>query len=185
LANEPSARREDAMMRNRQSSPHRRIGFTLFELLVTLSIIAIVAAMVAPAFSDGDRLHLMAGASVMTSDIELAQVMTIADPSRPVVVRFDVGRSRYWLAYSDTPDAPIARADTGAPYLVVLGEDRASGAAGVTFTVTGLSQPILTFNGQGGLQDFISTPQITLSLNGKTITVAIAATTGTVSQTSG
>lgn len=173
------------MIRRRHSGPHRRLGFTLFELLVTLSIIAIVAAMVAPAFSDDDRLRLMAGASVMTSDLELAQVMTIADPSRPVVVRLDPDHDQYWLAHSDTPDTPIARADTGLPYLVVLGEDRAGGATGVTFTVTGLTQTTMTFNSQGGLKDFTSAPQIILSLGGKTITVTVAATTGTISQTSG
>lgn len=160
-------------------------GFTLFELLVTLTLIAIVAGLVIPMIGDNDRLRLMAAASVMTSDIELAQVMTIADPDQPVIVRFDPDNNRYWLALADTPDTPIPREDTGADYLVVLGQGRAGSATGVTFTVSGMTADTLVFGAQGGLTDFTATPAITLASGDDTIELSITASTGTIVQTDG
>ncbi|UCD75599.1 MAG: prepilin-type N-terminal cleavage/methylation domain-containing protein [Phycisphaerales bacterium] len=172
-------------MRVNRPGNSRPRGFTLLEMLVTLTIIAIVATMVIPAFRDDSLLRVMAAASVMSSDIEMAQMMTIADPDRPVVVRFDPDDSRYWLARADDPDNPVAREDTDEPYLVVLGLDRAIAAAGVTFTVSGMNQSTLTFNEQGGLDDFTATPQITLAMDDETIIISVGATTGTITQTGG
>lgn len=160
-------------------------GFTLLEMLVTITVVAVVAALVAPMFSDDNRLHLMAGSSVLASDIELAQVMTISFPDRAVVVRFDPTTQTYWLAYSTDPETPLNRTDTGEPYLVTLGQGRALSAQGVQMTPVQVANNMLEFNAQGGLVDFTATPSIQLTRGGSKIILAIAASTGTISETGG
>ena len=162
-----------------------RGGFTLIEMLVTITIIAVVAAIVAPVFSDDDRLHAMAAASVLSSDIELAQVMTISYPQDPVVVRFDAPNRTYWLAYAATPETPLSREDTAEPYLVTFGEGRASTAFGAQIALDGVASDTLKFNAQGGLVDFTASPLIELTRGESAITLAIAPTTGTITEMNG
>ena len=162
-----------------------RNGFTLMEMLVTITIIAVAATVVAPALQDDGRLRLMAASSVLSSDIELAQVMTISYPNEPVVVRFDPSSRKYWLAYASAPDTPITREGDGSPYEVTFGQGRAASAADVDIALSELSDNTLSFNAQGGLTNFTSTPAIQLSRTGGAITLSIAPTTGTVTETVG
>jgi len=162
-----------------------RSAFTLLEVLVVITILAVVAVLAAPSFSDDSRLRLMAASTILGSDIELAQVMTISQPENPVVVTLDVNQNRYWLAYASAPEVPMNRADTGDAYLVVMGEGRAATAIGVTLATTAISDDILVFNAQGGLEDFTAQPKITLALNGQWIELAIAPSTGTITETNG
>ncbi|MCH8342673.1 MAG: prepilin-type N-terminal cleavage/methylation domain-containing protein [Planctomycetes bacterium] len=174
--------------------PTRRRGFTLIELLMTMTIIAVLAAVVLPKFTDGGRLRVSAASSVLTSDIQLAQVMTISHPNRPVVVYFDT-TTKYWLAYADSPQTPIPRADTGRPYVVQLGKGRMAGAAGSTVMhihfKNANNNKTLRFNPQGGLEDFNSQPELYIHVkNAKgteqlRITLDISPTTGTITEVAG
>ena len=83
------------------------------------------------------------------------------------------------------PGVPITRADTGGPYLVAMGTGRAAAAVGVTLSTTDVTDDILAFNVQGGLEDFTTQPTITLALNGQWIDLAIAPSTGTITETTG
>jgi prepilin-type N-terminal cleavage/methylation domain-containing protein len=159
-----------------------RRGFTLIEFMMVIVIIAMTAAVVVPQMSDDEGLRLDATAEVIQSDIELAQVMNIADPDRPIVVRFQARRNKYWLAEEAVPDTPILREDNGQPYLVTLGSGRALSAIGVDLSVADMTADTLYFNSQGGLNDFSKTPGITLALNGKAITLTVNPTTGTISR---
>jgi Tfp pilus assembly protein FimT len=162
-----------------------RRGFTLIDLFVTIAVVAVVAAIIAPGMANDDRLRLMAASNVMTSDIELAQVMTISFPNDPIVVRFDPDNATYWLARPADPDTPIARQDNGQPYEVVLGQDRASSAVGVTFELTDVTADTLTFNSLGGMADLTTAPSITLTLGTRWIQLDVATTTGSITETAG
>jgi prepilin-type N-terminal cleavage/methylation domain-containing protein len=164
--------------------PTRR-AFTLLEVLVTITIIAVIAVMVAPSFSDDTRLRLMAASAIVGSDIEFAQIMTISEPDDPIVVRFDTDQDRYWLAYASDPETPMTRPDTGDTYLVAMGNGRAAAAAGVTISTTDIPDDILAFNAQGGVEDFTTHPTVRLALNGRWIDVSIAPSTGTITETDG
>ena len=76
----------------------RRGGFTLVEILMVVTVVAVLAVMVAPSLQDDDRLRLLAASAVLTSDLEVAQVVNITDTDRSIVVCFDPDRNRYWLA---------------------------------------------------------------------------------------
>ncbi len=158
-------------------------GFTLLELMVALTIIAVVAVTVMPQFRNEDRLRVIAAAQILTSDIEAAQVMTISYPEQPVVVRFDTAAGQYWLAESATPDTPILHQPTGVEYLVEFGVGRAAAANGVTITVSNTTDDTIEFDSNGGLMDFTSAPAIRLQRGEAIIELIIAPTTGSVIET--
>lgn len=162
--------------------PKSHRAFTLLEMLVTLTIVAALAAVVAPMLSDDSRLRVMAAAEVITSDLELAQVMTIAHPDAPVVMKFTPDLATYWLAYAATPDTPLSREDNGQPYVVTLGADRARGAAGVTITLDQAPGDTIAFAAHGGLTDFTLAPTIRLARVKRGIQLAIGPNTGSITQ---
>ncbi len=158
----------------------RHRGFTLLEMLVTLTIIAALTAVVAPMFSDDSRMRVMAASSIIASDIELAQVMSIAKPDQPVVVRFNPAQGRYWLAYAGTPNSPLLREDNGLPYEVVMGSGRARSASGVTLNIQQATDNSFTFAAHGGLSNFTQTPVIKVMAGSRGIMLTISPTTGSV-----
>jgi len=161
----------------------RRRAFTLIEVLVVITIIAVVGAIVLPRLTADDQIRLTAASSIIASDIELAQVMTIAYPEQPVVVVFDPPKSTYHLSYADDPATPLLRPGTNQPIEVTLGEGRAASAAGVTFELIEIPGNTLAFNAQGGVEDLSTKPYVVLKINGREIGLKIATTTGTVSET--
>ncbi len=177
-----------------QAGTQSRRGFTRIELMMTMTIIAVLAAIVLPKFGNDYRLRMFAATRVLTSDIELAQVMTISHPDRPVVVYFDT-TTKYWLAYADSPETPIPRADTGRPYVVQLCTGRMAAAAGPTvmhihFTNV-YGDKTLRFNAQGGLVDFNPPPQLYIHVKDQNgaeklrVTLDISPTTGTITEIAG
>src|SRR5215813_8301268 len=101
-----------------------RRAFTLLEVLVVVTVIVVIASMVLPALSDENRPRLMAASAILTSDIETAQAMSIANPTAPLTVRFDPTGNRWWIAVATIPNTPITRDDTHEQFLVTLGSGR-------------------------------------------------------------
>ncbi|MHC4947246.1 MAG: prepilin-type N-terminal cleavage/methylation domain-containing protein [Planctomycetota bacterium] len=163
--------------------PTTNRAFTLLELLVVMTVAAVVAVLLLPTAGDEDRLRLIGASAVVRSDLEYAQVLTIASPDDPIVMRFDVPNATYWLARSATPGTPITRPDTGVPYQVVLGQGRARTAVGVTLELADVPADTLAFNPLGGLADPTLLPAITLRAGPSWVRLDIAPTTGTVTET--
>jgi prepilin-type N-terminal cleavage/methylation domain-containing protein len=161
-----------------------RRGFTLIDLMVTITVIVVVAALVVPRFQDDTRLRLIGASRMLASDIELAQLMTIANPEDPTVVRFQSGAGEYWLASAATPDVPIDRAGVPGGYRVVFGQGTAAQADGVTLAPAGIVDDTLVFNAQGGIADLTSEPTVTLQRGSRWIKLHVAPTTGVITETS-
>ena len=162
-----------------------RHGFTLAEIMVVTILVALAAVLALPQLGDDTRIRLVAAAAVLASDIEAAQMMTIASPDSPVVVRFDESGRKYWLAYAATPTTPLIRSDNGAKYAVSLGAGRAAGADGVTIAVADMPGNTLEFDAQGALTDFTVAPSIRLSLQNRWYQLDVSASTGTVTESEG
>lgn len=158
-------------------------AFTLLELLVTVVIAATLAAIVSPMFSDDSRLRVMAASSIVASDIELAQVMTISRPDKPVVVSFDADGATYWLAYASSPGTALTLAGATEPYEVTLGEGRARGAAGVALAIADMTSDRIAFAAHGGLIDFTTTPLVKLTSGERGIQLAVTPATGSIVET--
>lgn len=166
-------------------STHRSRGFTLLELMLVVGIIAIITSMLMPMLIDQDRMRLMGASAVLTSDIEMAQSMSIADADNPHGVHFDAAKNCWWIAQTSTPDTPIVREDTGEKYLVTLGVDRGLAAEGVTFTIDQITGDHLGFDNRGGLAAFTAQPSIQFNLGTQWVKLSISPNTGTITETSG
>jgi hypothetical protein len=121
---------------------------------------------------------------MVASDIELAQMMTIANPEEPTVVRFQTGTGEYWLAAATTPDTPIDRAGVPEGYRVVFGQGNAQHVSGVTIVPADLDNDTLTLNAQGGVEDLTAEPTVLLMLDSRWIKLHIAPTTGAITESS-
>ena len=157
-------------------------GFTLLDMLVTMAVMLIVAAIVLPGSAVGSdaQSRLLAAASIVASDLEFAQVQNITNPEEPVVVRFDVTQNRYWVAFADATETPMSRPDNGEPYEVRLGIGRAAAAAGAVLSVDGITSNTLKFNAQGGIDSLTNSPVITLDLEARWYTLTINPITGSI-----
>jgi prepilin-type N-terminal cleavage/methylation domain-containing protein len=168
----------------RRQRTRARSGFTLIDLLVTITIIAVLSAMVIPRLQDDARLRLIGASRMIASDIELAQLMTIANPEDPTVVRFQTGTGEYWLASAATPDDPIDRAGVPQGYRVIFGQGAAVHAGGVTIAAADIENATLTFNAQGGIEDLTSEPVVIVMLGARWIKLHISPTTGVITESS-
>ncbi len=160
-------------------------GFTLIDLMMTLTIIAVMATVLIPRLGDGGRVRLIAGSRVLSSDIEMAQIMTISNPTAPIVVKFEPSNSRYWLAPASDPDNPILRPGATQLYRVTFGKGRGRTANEVTFELTDVTDDILKFNEQGGVSDPTTAPEIKLIHGQRWIKLNVSTMTGRISETAG
>ncbi len=173
------------LARSRRRHDRQTGGFTLIDLMVTLTIIAVMATVLLPRMDDGGRLRLMAGARLLASDIEMAQIMTISNPADPIVVKFEPTLGTYWLAPASDPDTPILRPGATQVYKVVFGHGRGRTAKDVTLALTDVTDNTLAFNEQGGILDPTVEPQIKLMRGSRWITLNVSTMTGSISETSG
>jgi len=163
----------------------RRHAFSLIDLLMTMTVLAIVTAIAIPALKDNHRLRIRGASAIIASDIEFAQSNSIAFPNDPVMIVFDPGTASYHLALASDPDTPLNRPDTGEPYVVALGSGRARVAESVTFTLAGVTDNRIAFSPHGGMESFTSTPRISLShpnYNDARLRLTIDPMTGTITE---
>lgn len=151
--------------------------------MVTVAIVAIMATVLLPSLRDQGRLRLIAGSRLLSSDIEMAQIMTISNPAEPIVVKFEPTLGIYWLASAADPGTPILRPGAGQLYRVKFGEGRGRTARGVTFGLIDVPDDILSFNEQGGLTDPTIQPKIKLMHDSRWIKLSISTTTGSITET--
>lgn len=168
-----------------QSVHHR--GITLIDMLMTIAILAVVAAVAVPALSGNDQLRIRAAGDILQSDIEFAQTMTIAHPADPVVLLVVPAQGQWYLAHESDTSTPLVRPDTGEPYVVTLGEGRARMATGVGIQTTNMPVNQMTFDPVGGLKYHTSSPELRLSMSGVAssprLRLAVHHMTGTITRT--
>lgn len=134
-----------------RSRPGARAGFTLINMLITVAVMAIVAAAVMPSLARGNQMNVSGAAYLLASDLEYAQSISLAQPDDPAVLRFDVGAGVYWIARASDPDTPIFRSNGRDPYRVTLGEGEAVQARDVAITLANSPDDTIGFDGFGRL----------------------------------
>ncbi len=78
-----------------------RGGLTLVEILLTIAILGIIAAVVLPQLTSDIPERLTAAAQVVISDLEYARSLAVANNSK-YKITFDPGQNRYYLQHSGT-----------------------------------------------------------------------------------
>jgi type IV fimbrial biogenesis protein FimT len=160
----------------RRSAP----AFTLVELLIVITIMAIIAGLAAPMFGEVRGIRLQEAAKLVAADIEFAQTDAILHSADPRLIRFNTAASQYWIAAGSAPATPIANPLDGSQYLVTLGAGRAAGASGVAIQSYSLGGDTdLRFDGLG-VPDQTTDASVTLAAGTNTLTLIIKAGTGEV-----
>ncbi len=153
-------------------------AFTMIEMLISLSVLAIACAMIIPLSGSTTLARADAAARILRADIEYAQVRTIAHPDDPVSLVLAEDGSGWWVARSSDPDVPLPHERTGEPYEVILGQGRASMTTNVGVTSTGLHGRILQFDSLGGLNGPLVDPVISLRCDTSEVQLTVHASTG-------
>lgn len=94
--------KSDSTKREQPHTPAaRRGGVTLIELLIAITIMAILAAVVMPVFEPSLREQLIGAAQVVQSEFGYARNMAVANDSR-YTIAFDKTNNRIVLTHSGT-----------------------------------------------------------------------------------
>jgi len=160
-----------------------RAAFTLFEVVLTLLILGIAAAVVVPAVGNNTfSPRLKTSANVLASDIEYCASECIGNPSAPRAIVFDTTHNKYTLTVFSTGVAIKHPADS-MDFVNDFATGRNNAFTGVVLTsatCAGANLSALTFDSYGkpiASADVI----ITLTYNGTSMTVTVNSSTGDVS----
>lgn len=154
-----------------------RPGFTFVELLVTMSIMVLLAMLTLPLALTGDQGRADATARILAGDLEHAQVLALSRPDLRVALLIDADGTGWSIVDADNPDTPLIDqlddAHAGRSLRTVLGEGRAAVSADVLVTPSG---QLLVFTSLGGLE--VRAPQLQAAMGEATATLLVDADTG-------
>jgi len=154
---------------------------TLVELLIVVTLIAIMATLAMPMLSDTDATRLQAAARLLAADLAFAQVESITHANDTCLVTFDQASGSYTVARTSAPATPITNPATNQPYVTQFGSGLAAELSGVSiqsYSLDGDNELAFRIYGQ---TDQSTPATITLEAGGETITVQIDPTTGETS----
>lgn len=174
-------------MNNIHNSPttSRRPAFTLFEILIVVTIIGIIGLAAAPMMSGRSGITLKTAASVLGSDIEFCQNDCVTHPNDLRQVLFDVINNKYWIAPASNTSVPISHPADHAPYQNDFHTGRNLALKGIRLLPIGSSNATtatLSFDIYGNNPSSTDT-SILLTDGTRTYTVTFKAQTGDVAIT--
>ena len=158
---------------------HARTGFTLVELMISVAVLAIIAALAIPLLGDSDALRLDAAERLLRSDLEHTQILAITHPQEEYVFVIHDDGFGWHIALTSDPETPVLKSISQEPLVVSIGQGRGAPAVGVTLTTNAVDNQI-AFDPNGGLSDFTFETEITLSIGESSGTITIAASTGSL-----
>lgn len=86
---------------NRSAATAQRAALTLIELLLTVAILSILAAVLIPQLSGDLPERLSAAAQTVTGDLDYARSLAVANNSK-YTITFDAANNRYCLRHTGT-----------------------------------------------------------------------------------
>ena len=159
-----------------------RRAFTLIDVLVTVVVMAIIAALALPGMSTATQINLTGLATTIASDLEFTQSLSLANPQNPALLKFDTTASSYWIAFASDPDDPIIRpGTTSEPYRITFGQGNAAAYAGVILDITTLVDNSVVFDSYGRLLTATSVSIGLFATDGRARALVIDSNTGFVS----
>jgi prepilin-type N-terminal cleavage/methylation domain-containing protein len=156
---------------------NKHSGFTLIELILSLAILTMLAALAVPLLGSNDSLQVHVTRQLLVSDIEYAQIIAISHPEDEIALVFDV--DGWHIANTAEISTPLLDRITNEPLELRFGEGPAASAKNVEITTTSENQ-MLVFDQNGALRDFSQEYQITIQSGVTTSVVQISPTTGSI-----
>jgi prepilin-type N-terminal cleavage/methylation domain-containing protein len=149
-------------------------AFTLIEVLVTVTIVAILAGLSADLFSGGRFERVDAGVRLLETDLGYARSLALSSPADPVLLRIDADGGGYRIAKASAPNTAIT--GPNGPLLMKFGTNRGESAPGVVLSSSGSRD--VTFGPFGGVMDPVPTLTVSLSDGGERARVVLDPFTG-------
>lgn len=156
-------------------------GFSLVELLIVMTLIAIAASVAIPMFSSTDGTRLQAAARLLVADLEFAQIESITHADDLCLLTLNQAAGSYIVSKASTPATAMTNPGTNQSYLTVFGSGRAAALTGVSIQSYSLDGDNVIGYGALGETDQTTTATITLAAGGQTLVVQIDPTTGEAS----
>jgi prepilin-type N-terminal cleavage/methylation domain-containing protein len=157
----------------------RRTGFTLVEFMMSIAVLAILAALAVPLVGDSDALRLDAAERLLTSDLEHTQILAITHPDNAYGLVIHDDGSGWHIALISDPQTPVLEIISEDPLTLTIGEGRGRPADGVVISTNAVDN-IIPFDPNGGLADFTTETSISLTIGESEGVLSIAASTGTM-----
>lgn len=160
--------------------PRTRLGFSLVELMITVTILGIIGALAAPMLTPNDTTKLRAAASILAADLDACRAGSIAHGEDPHVIVFDTTNHAYHLAAASDTNTPIAHPSNGGGYTIDFGTGDTSQLNGVTIQSVSVGGDDQLGFGLYGQLDQPTDATITLAAGGATVTLTLDAPSGEV-----
>ena len=158
---------------------HRHQGFTLIELMLSLAILTMLAALAVPMFGDNAALQVDVTRRLLLSDLEHAQIIAISHPEEEIAVVLDNDGGGWHIANTESLETPLLDSVTDEPLVLELGIGAAASAVNVVVT-TNSEDNIIVFDQNGGLRDFTHDVDISIASGETTSTIQISPMTGSM-----
>lgn len=156
-------------------------AFTLIEVLIVVTVVAIIASMVGPMLGDTAAAQLRAAAQMVVADLEFAQLASVSHGEDTRVVVFDTANATYYIGTQTSPTTPLVNPIDGKDYLVQFGSGRASALNDVSISAYALGGDDHIGFGIYGQLDQTVAASITLAAAGNTVTITLDPITGEAS----
>ena len=159
--------------------PNRPNGFTIVELMLSLAILVVLAALAVPMFGNNEALQLDVTRRLLISDLEYSQILAITNPDDAIALVIDDAGNGWHIATVANPSIPLNDSVTGNPLVTNLGQGAATSASDVSIECNTASN-MIAFDQNGGLVDFTQVAEITLQINEVTSLIQISPMTGSI-----
>lgn len=153
----------------------------MVEIMITVTILAIIGALAAPMLSPNHTTKLRSAASLLAADLDACRAESIAHGEDTRVIVFDTDAEAYHLAPSSDPNTPLDHPTSGGEYTVQFGITETAQLKGVTIQSVSVGGDDQLGFGIYGQLDQTTDATITLESGGITLTLTLDAATGEVS----
>ena len=159
----------------------RQTGISLVEVMIVITILAIVGSMVMTSYSSVYSTKLSSAAQLLVADLEYAQIQSMAHGDDLRVVVFDTANNQYHIGTVSDNDTPVTHPVNKAPYQLTFGEGQLSHLGMVQISNVSLDgDDVLGYNVLGNI-DQATNATITLQLQDLRVDITIDASTGKAS----
>jgi prepilin-type N-terminal cleavage/methylation domain-containing protein len=156
-----------------------RRGFTLTELMMVVTVLAMVTVIIVPMAADNDASQLRAAAELLAADIEDIQARSLANPAETTCLQTLPEGNGWQLENMANPGVPILGPD-GEPLIRRFGTPPLAGSSEVLMATDALPGTGLRFDDQGAPISLSSKVSFDLGMSdGQTrLRVEVSASTG-------